>query len=497
MRNRLQKITPKALMTLSSAAALLFTSSIASAGAIENMQALGKALFFNDRLSAPVGQSCASCHDPEFGFTVANPFVNIGPAVVHGAERNRAGNRKPPTNAYITFAENFVVEDGRGGPTPRGGAFWDGRATGKVVQADIFPSNWDAALVADMSAFLGPATDQAMGPFLNDVEQNLPEAKDLCVRVKHDHAQLWQDAWGEALKCNGKFSMELVHKRVGFAIAAWEASSEVNSFSSKYDMAIAEELLNNGAVELPLDLYNEQERVGQSLFFSQNVGCARFCHAGNTASDGTLEGELFTRPNAGYFNIGVPRNPENPFYQMDTVKDDSGNIINPLGISWIDLGIALRDEDGIAGTDFPGHEGKFKVPTLRNVARRPYLGAPKAFSHNGYFKTLKEMVHFYNTRDLLPTCVDANGQPESFVTSTNAIARNCWPMPEVVSTNINGCDDGVNCKVIIPEGQTFETYCDDLNNPRSIGNLCLTSEQEDAIVAFLGTLSDTTTVAIP
>ena len=461
------------------------------------MQTLGKAIFFNDRLSKPVGQSCASCHSAEFGFTAEDPFINIGGSVVHGAKHKRAGNRKPPTNAYVTFAENFIVSEGRNGPTPSGGTFWDGRATGETITADIFPAHWSAEEVLAMSQLLGPAADQAMGPFLNDVEQNLPSSKKLCERVKQSHKKLWQKAWGEPLKCNDSVDTNFVHQRIGFAIAAWEASSEVNSFSSKFDRAIAEEILNNGAAELPLDGLTEQENLGHSLFFSREVGCARFCHASSTASDGTLLGELFTKPQAGYFNIGAPANPENPWYAMDAVKDDNGNTLNPLGEAWIDLGIAARDEDGIEGSDFPGHEGKFKVPTLRNVAKRPYPGAPKAFAHNGYFKSLKDIVHFYNTRDLKPTCLDESGEPQRFVTNSAAIERGCWPLPEVISSNIFACDDEEACKVSIPAGQTIENYCDDETNPRSIGNLCLSNEEEDAIVAFLETLADTNTIKIP
>lgn len=90
--------------------------------------------------------------------------------------------------------------------------------------------------------------------------------------------------------------------------------------------------------------------------------------------------------------------------------------------------------------------GKFKVPTLRNVDKRPYLGFVKAYGHNGYFKSLEEIVHFYNTRDV----PDAGwkGVP--------------WPAAEYAANM----------------------------NTSEIGNLGLTAVQEKAIVAFLKTLSD-------
>jgi len=100
--------------------------------------------------------------------------------------------------------------------------------------------------------------------------------------------------------------------------------------------------------------------------------------------------------------------------------------------------------------------GKQKVPTLRNVAKAPFDGFVKAFGHNGYFKTLEGIVHFYNTRDVKEECDD------EFTSEAMAIAMDCWPEAEV--------DDNVN---------------DD-----ELGDLKLTAAQEAAIVAFLKTLSD-------
>ncbi len=84
--------------------------------------------------------------------------------------------------------------------------------------------------------------------------------------------------------------------------------------------------------------------------------------------------------------------------------------------------------------------GKQKVLTLRNVDKRPYPDFIKAYCHNGYFKSLEEIVHFYNTRYVDPT----------------------WPAPEVPETV----------------------------NTDELGNLGLTADEEAAIVAFLKTLTD-------
>jgi cytochrome c peroxidase len=92
------------------------------------------------------------------------------------------------------------------------------------------------------------------------------------------------------------------------------------------------------------------------------------------------------------------------------------------------------------------------VPTLRNVDKRPDPSFVKAYGHNGYFKSLKEIVHFYNTRDTLPLC-----QPNDAGKGIN-----CWPAPETAAHM----------------------------NTRFIGRPGLTNAEEDAIVAFLRTPSD-------
>ena len=94
----------------------------------------------------------------------------------------------------------------------------------------------------------------------------------------------------------------------------------------------------------------------------------------------------------------------------------------------------------------------FQTATLRNVDKRPRPDFIKEYMHNGYLKSLKEVVHFYNTSQALPRC--AQGSPGEKVT--------CWPPPEYPATL----------------------------NTTQLGNLGLTSDEEDEIVAFLQTLTD-------
>ena len=158
-----------------------------------------------------------------------------------------------------------------------------------------------------------------------------------------------------------------------------------------------------------------------------------------------------------YDNLGVPRNPENPFYDMDTELLDDGTPINPLGSSWVDPGLRgflqTRPEYQARAA---ANMGKHKVPTLRNVGKGFGKDTPKAYGHNGYFKSLKGVVHFYNSRDTKPEC------PDPFTTEKDALQMNCWPVPEVAANE----------------------------NTTELGNLGLTDAEEDALVAFLLTLSD-------
>jgi cytochrome c peroxidase len=383
-----------------------------SANDLDPTEMLGKKLFF-DKISSPDWMSCATCHDPKVGFTGPVGGINKQGAVYRGAVPQRFGNRKPPSAAYATLSPIIHFDEGEG--LFVGGNFWDGRATGEHLG--------------------NPAADQALGPFLNPVEQNNPSKQAVCEQVeKSKYAALFEEVWPGTLDCSND-GIDEMYDNIGLSIAAYEGSGEVNQFSSKYDAFLA------GTAEL-----SEEEAWGLELFEGKAMCSA--CHP--TAENSPLTD--FT-----YDNLGTPRNPRNPFYNMDRVYLDDGSPINPEGREWIDPGLGgfllTRPEWSAMA---PENMGKHKVPTLRNVDKREDYDFPKAYSHNGYFKSLKSIVHFYNTRDVKDIC------PDPFTTEKNALKMDCWPEPEI-SENVN----------------TDE-----------LGDLGLTDEEEDAIVAFLKTLSD-------
>ncbi|MGE5893393.1 MAG: cytochrome-c peroxidase [bacterium] len=381
-----------------------------SAEELTPVEQLGKSLFFDASLSSPEGQSCATCHAPAVGFTGPDEAVNKEGGVYRGAVNERFGNRKPPAASYCGDSPLLHTEKDDGESFWVGGMFWDGRATGKKLN--------------------DPLAEQAQGPFLNPLEHNLKNAEEVCGKVKSSsYARLFEEVWGKgSLDCAKNIAG--TYDRIAKAISAYEKSKEVNPFTSKYDAWLA------GKASL-----TEKEQAGIGLFVGKGK-CAN-CHVIAKRAGGGHP--LFT--DFTYDNLGIPGNPANPFYTMPKEW-------NPQGKNWTDNGLGgfLKDA-GYKRGQYEPEMGKFKVPTLRNVDKRPNPGFVKAYGHNGYFKSLKEIVHFYNTRDVLPRCEKAP-DPKPGV--------NCWPRPEVAK-NLNR---------------------------EEMGNLGLSPEEEDAIVVFMQSLSD-------
>jgi cytochrome c peroxidase len=372
-----------------------------------DMVMLGKHLFFDEDLSLNGNQSCATCHDPAWGFTGPDSDLNTHGAVYEGSVAGLFGNRKPPSSAYATLSPILHYD----GDLFVGGNFWDGRATGERLG--------------------NPAADQAQGPFLNPVEQALPDMAAVVSRVcASDYAGLFTTVWGVEVCDDGYVAT--AYDAIALSIAAYEASSESNAFTSKYDAYLA------GMADL-----TKFEKKGLSVF--RGKGKCQKCHL--LGKGHGKEPALFT--DFTFDNLGIPANPENPWYTMPPQ-------FNPDGPNWVDYGLggflATRPDYAALAPDFMGQH---KVPTLRNVDLRPDPSDVKAFGHNGYFKSLEQIVHFYNTRDVKPTCPD-------LYTADQAIAAGCWPAPEV-PMNVNTAE---------------------------LGDLRLSPDDEAALVAFMRTLSD-------
>ncbi|MEY4573346.1 MAG: hypothetical protein RLZ10_2630, partial [Bacteroidota bacterium] len=265
-----------------------------NAGKLNAKAELGRKIYFDTRMSEPAGmQSCASCHLPQMGFVgmgdVPSGINSRGfkAGIGEGAVAGAFGGRKPPSAAYATFAPAFTYDAIN--EEFIGGLFWDGRATGAVTGV--------------------PAGDQAIGPFLNPVEQNHPSSAAVISKLMNDnkYVELWSKAWGSSLKMDTQADIDANYKKIGLAIAEYEASVEVNQFTSKFD-----------AVQRGQAQFTVLEQQGLDLFIQAECNnCHVMEPVGATPA-------LFT--DFSYDNIGLPQNIEflNTMKRIPSASLDGG-----------------------------------------------------------------------------------------------------------------------------------------------------------------------------
>jgi len=418
---------------------------------VQQIELLGKLLLYAKELSVNRNEACAFCHMPEAGFTGPIAELNRTTGSYPGSVRTRFSERKPQTHAYAPLSPVLHYNEGQGDLV--GGNFWDMRATGRRLG--------------------NPAAEQAEGPPTNPVEMGLPDFACAVYRASgRPYRAMFESVWGrQAFAISWPPDTEEVCNRPGpppahdpspvhltpvdrgraaatfdqmaQSIAGYESSHEVTAFSSKYD-----------AVQAGKAQFTAQEQQGYDLF--RGKAKCNGCHR----DGGPGEEPLFTDFTAS--NIGTPANPDLPYY-AEGEADAGGYVANKSGPSFVDLGVGGFLADGhplsqpsAVDTRWkplaPRNRGRFRVPTLRNSDKRPSPDFIKAYAHNGYFKSLKQIVHFYNTRDVLPRCAPHDSRE----------GTGCWPAPETT----------------------------DNMNKSKVGNLGLSNEEEDALVAFMQTLTD-------
>ena len=310
----------------------------------------------------------------------------------HGIDPSLFGPRNAPSLKYAAFTPRFQSNGLEGGYL--GGLFRDGRVD--TLEA------------------------QAKAPFLNPVEMANPDKETVVAKLAAaPYAAQFQAVFGEHVFDHPS----VAYDSMASAIAAFERTRAFAPFDSKYDA------WQQGKASL-----TDAEARGMAAFNDPARGNCASCHLSVSPTHAGGLRPLFT--DFGYDNAGVPRSPANRFY------DDPAQF-NPDGRNYVDLGLEAIFFD-------PLSRGQFKAPTLRNIAvTGPYM-------HNGYFKTLRAVVDFYNTRDAKPRCAD------DFTSESDAESQGCWPVAEMPETI----------------------------NVRDMGNLGMSEQDVDDIVAFLGTLTD-------
>lgn len=482
---------------------------------LSKIELLGKYVFF-DKISSPSRMACVTCHDPATGGTGSIAGINLHQVAITGANPHTVGNLKPPANAYASLIPP-LKNCPFGIPGLCGGNFWNGRAEGNAsalfpenatrhIGREIFYDTSGAPLPRDVSAYaryFGPTADQALNPMPNPVEQNI-DRQAVCQHVASSkYATLYEQVWGVELDCGDdpvaeiapdvelERAYDISFKRLMLAVCAWQASPDLNSFSSKRDKALAREIrgidVDDTPGGFPLVGFTEQENLGHDLFYGiasplnpggKNAGCS-FCHSDNPGVDnGEEKDQLYA--DDGYHNIGTPRNPEIP-----TGYNADGSIIDPdLGLAGL-TGIAGQIPENCIGFN-PNcdHRGFFKTPTIRNVDKRKGKGFTKSYTHNGWFKSMESIVHFYNTALIGGESAGIFGItqcPEGIETEKEALANNCWPVPAYDTAQVGSPTIGAV-----------------LGNPPFIfGDLKLTLDEEAAIVAYMQTLTDEHTPKAP
>ena len=379
---------------------------------------LGGALFEDINLSLNRNQSCKNCHglsrvevptEVKPGIfkmrkQAAKAFVdptNImnGTGVSDGSVDRDFGGLNSPSIGYAAFSPVFHWDKGE--ELFLGGQFWNGRA-------------------ADLK-------EQAQGPFINPVEMAMPDEFSVIERLRENpkYVRIFKRLYDINLtsiqEANYADVLE-AYKAMADAIATFERTKRFNKFNSKFDYEAA-----------GMTAYNASEQRGADLF--DGIALCGEYHT-TEGVDGDDTPALLT--DFSYDNLGTPPNPQIP----GQPAFDPGLLGNP-------------NLDAVRGapTDPSEVEGRHKVMSLRNIA----LTAP--YMHNGIFKTLEEVVHFYNTRDTLGN-TPTNGGPAD---ATNPeFGTEFWP-----------------------EGEFHGT-----RNIDELGNLGLTPQEEADVVAYLKTFTD-------
>jgi cytochrome c peroxidase len=445
-------VNPKVVLAQPLAQAVLANIDATEAQAVQNANAnginfnqllafLGQAIANDRTLSVNRTEACTLCHRDATGFAGGIPaFTRVGGAFP-GALPHRTGPRNPQPLAYAAFSPVLAYRAQT--QDFAGGNFWDSRATGLLTGA--------------------AGADQATVPLTTPFEEALPDPACAVRRLlAGNYAALFVKVWGSqapnitwpantdrvcarpndggpnqtplALTQNDRAIAALAVTQIGLTVYAFESSNLSSRFTSKYDAVLA------GTAQ-----FTRAENLGYTLF-NGRAHCSA-CHS-TTGTHPLLTD--FTSD-----NNGVPRNPALPF-ENENVPDYRGFVANPAGPAYVDEGLggflaSPANTNQQWQAQAARFMGAFQVPTLRNVVETPARGFPRAYMHNGYFRDLRTLVHFYNTRDVLPRCTGIEGAGVT-----------CWPAPE--------------------EPRNVNTTL--------MGNLGLSHLEEGAVIAFLATLTD-------
>jgi cytochrome c peroxidase len=458
----------------------------------EAQRILGGLLQYDLNISPFLNTACATCHMPYAAFSGPIPSVNLTMIAYPGSFRYRAAKR---TAQRYTYSHAFPVLNYNAVQGAFfGGNFWDSRATGYKLQA--------------------PDAEQAQFPPVDPLEMGFPDIACIAFRLSTaSYRPLFETVWGDSftitwpsdtasicatpngasifagsatpimLSADDRTKATNIYDHWGQSLSFLESSPDVSPFTSKFDAFL------DGKYTMTTD-----EMAGYNLF--KGKGNCNSCHLDGRSTAPTPPPPEGTAPNStdtgaaaattpvftcfGSANLGLPKNPRVALL-WETMPDFFGFTPNPGGFTYTDFGLGTFLRSGFGSAPNPNStwlqfastsDGQMQTMTARDVAlvppQCPTTEAPgpyfqKEFFHNGYIKSLKQLVHFYNTRDVYRMEVESGNCPEGPVEKVT-----CWPAAEV------------------PQNQDM-----------TVGKLDLTDTEENQIVTFMQTLSDGFTTPYP
>ncbi|MCB9746030.1 MAG: hypothetical protein H6740_25870 [Alphaproteobacteria bacterium] len=319
---------------------------------------LGQFLYFDTRLSADGQVACATCHDPTQGFGDGLQL----------AEGQGTTARHAPT-VWDTVYNRWYFWDGRAdshwaqaaGPLEASGEHGYSRCELAHLMAD------DPELAEAYANIFGPLPD------LSDLERFPAAGRPVPGDPEHPHARAWA-AMTEA----DQDTVTQIFVNAVKCIAAYER--KLIAGEAPFDRYVADLTAGVDSTEL-----SAEAQVGLKIFMGE--GNCHFCHSGPTFTDkefhniGLGPREWLDAEDEGRY-AGVQQLLDNPFNAASRWSDD------PEGASAERLSaLQLEDQELL---------GRFKTPTLRNVAESaPYM-------HGGQFLNLEEVVHHYDLLEERP-----------------------------------------------------------------------------------------------
>ena len=449
----------------------------------EAVETLGELMNYDQNISPNRNVACSSCHMPYVAFGPPIPSVNLTMIAYPGTVHFRAGKRNPQRYTYAPFFP--VLQFNEEQALFFGGNFWDSRATGYLLR--------------------NPDAHQAQGPPVDTQEMGFPDTACITFRLSqakyrplfeqvfgegsfdikfpHDTEEICRTPGGAAvfggsatpvhLSPEDRTKSNQVYDHWGQSVDAYEQSVRVSAFSSKFDAFLKHNYTLTADEKAGYDLFRGKGNCNSCHLDGRSTAPTPTTPTSEDTGVAALVTPLFTC--FGSANEGLPLNPRNAFYYQ-TTPDHFGFTGNPYGFAYRDLGLGTFLRSGFGSWANPNAswipqapmvDGIMQVSSARNVAMTPpqcpSTEAPgpyfqKEFFHNGYIKSLKQLVHFYNTRDKQGYAypVTSGHCPPG---TTERV--DCWPLPEVKN-----------------------------NIDMTTGDLHLTDREEDQIVAFLETLTD-------